>query len=41
MVYTILDYWVLGFYPSSDTLKSTTFRKLYLLPSSWKGDGIR
>jgi hypothetical protein len=37
--YEILNYWVFGPFPSSSILKSTTFWKLDLVPSSNEGMG--
>jgi hypothetical protein len=33
------NYWVLGLFPSSGILENTTFRELYLFPSSGGGGG--
>jgi hypothetical protein len=33
------DYWISGLYQWSGILKDTTFRKVYLLPSSGEGAG--
>jgi hypothetical protein len=39
MKHNTRDYWVFGLCTSSDILKKTMFRKLYLFPSSGEGVG--